>query len=231
MTATPGRPVGLPTSPLLPQPPDDGPDADGARTVDFEGLVIRWDRRVLEPRPWTAVQSTWAAKLAQQAPPGPLLELCAGAGHIGLLAARQARRDLVQVDADPVACAYARANAEAAGVRSAVRCADLREAVAGERYPLVVADPPWVPTADVGTFPDDPVIAIDGGVEGTDLAVACLDVAADVLVPGGHVVVQVGGVHHLPALTQHPAVQDGRLSFVEAREFERGLLAHLTAAD
>jgi release factor glutamine methyltransferase len=232
-----GRPVGLPTTrpggsvPLLPQVPREEPDADGVRTTDFEGLVIRWDPRVLEPRPWTAAQSTWAAKIAGQAPLGPLLELCAGAGHIGLLAARLARRDLVQVDADPVACDYARHNAVAAGITTEVRCGDLREAVRGERYPVVVADPPWVPSHDVGTFPLDPVTAIDGGPEGIDLALACLDVAADVLLPGGSVVIQVGGVHHLPGLNQHPAVLDGRLVFAEAREFERGLLAHLTAAD
>ncbi|WP_206675884.1 methyltransferase [Nocardioides zeae] len=228
-----GRPAGLPTrrpspAPLLPAVPRDDPD--GPRTADFEGLSIRWDPRVLEPRPWTAAQSTWAAKIAEQAPYGPLLELCSGAGHIGLLAALLSRRELVQVDADPVACDYARTNAEAAGIVTDVRCGDLREAVRGERYPVVVADPPWVPTQDVGTFPADPVTAIDGGPEGMDLALACLDVAAEVLLPGGSVVIQVGGVHHLPALNGHDAVLGGRLVFAEAREFERGLLAHLTAA-
>lgn len=231
-----GRPVGLPTTsplpatPLLPRAPEDDPDGDGVRTTDFEGLAIRWDPRVLEPRPWTAAQSTWAAKIADQAPSGPLLELCAGAGHIGLLAARLSLRDLVQVDADPVACDYARRNAAAAGIAAEVRCGDLREAVRGERYPLVVADPPWVRSHEVATFPQDPVTAIDGGPDGIDLALACLDVAAEVLLPGGSVVIQVGGVHHLPALNQHEAVLEGRLTFVEAREFDRGLLAQLSAA-
>ena len=56
------------------------------RTATFGTLSIDFDDRVLEPRPWTAAQSTWAADLMRGAPAGPVLEVCAGAGHIGLLA-------------------------------------------------------------------------------------------------------------------------------------------------
>ena len=56
------------------------------QSVDFEGLRIEYDEHVLAPRPWTAAQSRWAAELIRVAPPGPVLEVCSGAGHIGLLA-------------------------------------------------------------------------------------------------------------------------------------------------
>ena len=69
--------------------------------IDFGGLSIRYDERVLEPRPWTTSQSRWAAELLRDTPPGPLLELCAGAGHIGLLAVAYQPRDLVMVDISP----------------------------------------------------------------------------------------------------------------------------------
>jgi methylase of polypeptide subunit release factors len=71
--------------------------------VDFEGLEIRTDARVLTPRAWTAAQARWAAELARTAPAGPILELCSGAGHIWLLAARLSGRALVAVDVNPVA--------------------------------------------------------------------------------------------------------------------------------
>ena len=80
--------------------------------VDFEGLRIEYDDRVLAPRPWTAAQSRWAAELIRMAPPGPVLELCSGAGHIGLLAVTLAPRSLVCVDADAAACRYLRRNAD-----------------------------------------------------------------------------------------------------------------------
>ena len=72
------------------------------RTTTFGGLRIAFDDRVLTPRPWTELQSRWAAEVATDAPAGRLLELCSGAGHIGLLAAMLSGRDLLAVDVDPV---------------------------------------------------------------------------------------------------------------------------------
>lgn len=166
------------------------------RTVRFGPLVVDLDDRVLGPRPWTLVQSEWAAGLARDAAPGPLLELCAGAGQIGLAAAVLADRDLVQVEADPVAAGYARANAARAGraARVEVRAAPLDGALApGERFPLVIADPPYLPTRDLARWPDDPPRAIDGGADGLAVIRACLAVAARHLEPGGHLLLQVAG--------------------------------------
>src|SRR4051812_10156925 len=87
-------------------------------TVD--GLAIHYDHSVLEPRPWTAEQGRWAAELAAHAPAGRILELCGGAGHIGLVAPRRSGRRLVQVDADPAACRFARQNATVAGLGAQV---------------------------------------------------------------------------------------------------------------
>jgi len=160
---------------------------------DFGGLEIHWDRRVLEPRPWTAEQSRWAAELAAECPDGPILELCCGAGQIGLLAARLSGRELVQVDRSEVAAAYARRNAEAAGVRTEVRVSDLHNALGtDEQFPLVIADPPWLPTARVREFPEDPLPAVDGGRDGVDVISRCLEIALPHLAPSGRLVLQVG---------------------------------------
>ena len=60
----------------------------------FGGLTIAYDDRVLRPREWTTAQSDWAAELMVTAPGGPVLELCSGAGHIGLLAVAASGRRL-----------------------------------------------------------------------------------------------------------------------------------------
>mgnify|MGYP000002815150 CR=1 FL=1 len=63
------------------------------------------------------------------------------------------------------------ANAVANGLAGQVevRCVPLAEAVRpDERYEVVVADPPWGPSADCGRFPEDPLRAIDGA-DGTIL--------------------------------------------------------------
>ncbi len=91
----------------------------------FGTLEIAFDDRVLRPREWTTGQSRWAAELLlDQAPAGPVLELCSGAGQIGLLAIAGSDRSLVCVDANQVACEFARANAHAAGLAD---CVDVRE--------------------------------------------------------------------------------------------------------
>lgn len=165
------------------------------RSVRIDGLVVEYDDRVLEPRPWTALQSRWAVELLQAAPAGPVLELCTGAGHIGLLVAAATDRDLIAVDLDPVACGFARHNAEGAGLshRVEVREGALASAVRpGERFVLVIADPPWVPSADIGRFPEDPTTAIDGGPHGLDVAHECVAAAAACTGPGADLLLQLG---------------------------------------
>jgi len=157
---------------------------------------VAYDDRVLVPRPWTLAQSAWAAELATEAGPGPLLELCAGVGHIGLAAAVLADRALVQVERDPTAAAYAVANAGRAGwsERVEVRVGLVEGALRpGEGFPLVIADPPYLRTGEASRFPDDPRLAIDGGDDGLFVIRACLTVAGRHLEPGGALLLQVGG--------------------------------------
>ncbi|HET9689675.1 MAG TPA: hypothetical protein VFP61_00875 [Acidimicrobiales bacterium] len=164
------------------------------RRVPFGPLTVSFDRRVLEPRPWTLLQSEWAAELAGALPAGPLCELCAGAGHIGQAAAVLSGRSVVQVEADPVAAGYATANAIDAGVDADVRALPLEAALRpGERFWVMLADPPYLPTAEVGDWPDDPVTAIDGGADGLAVTRAALAVVDAHLAPGGAALLQVAG--------------------------------------
>ena len=200
------------------------------QVADFGGLSIEYDERVLAPRAWTAAQSRWAADLIRMAPPGPVLELCAGAGHIGLLAVRLAPRRLVCVDADPVACGFLRRNAAMAGIRVDVREGPMDDALDDdERFAVVIADPPWVPTEEVAGYPEDPVTAIDGGTDGLDLVRGCLDVLDRHLAVAGSALLQVGPGDQVDRviglLGEH---QD--LTLIAVREFERGALMQVDRA-
>lgn len=194
----------------------------------FGPLRIAYDDRVLRPRAWTVAQSRWAAEVLAAAPDGPVLELCAGAGQIGLLAVVASARRLVCVDVSPVACEYARANAASAGVdaRVEVREGPMEQVLDdGERFAVVVADPPWVPAGEVGRFPEDPELAIDGGVDGLDLARTCIAVAARHLNAGGTLLLQVGSPEQAEQLREEQ--QDADLRVTEVRVQERGVLVRL----
>ena len=198
--------------------------------MTFGTLSITYDDRVLQPREWTVAQSEWAAEIAVTAPGGTMLELCAGAGHIGLLAAAISGRRLVCVDASDVACDYARANALAAGIadRVEVREGRLETALrADERFPLVIADPPWVPREMTWHFPGDPLSAIDGGEDGLDIARACLTVIGDHLAPGGSAVLQLGTAAQADTLAHEDVFTSGPLELSDVRQHVRGVLVRI----
>ena len=200
--------------------------APPVRRVSFGPVEIDFDDSVLVPRPWTIAQSTWARRLLDEAPAGDVLELCSGAGHIGLAAVHSTGRRLVQVDRDHHACELARRNAAAAGVDGEVRCGPMTKVLRGdEQFVLVIADPPWVPTTGVQVFPADPVWAIDGGVDGLDVARECLQVAAAHLDPAGVVVLQVGSAEQCAELAG--TVLECDLATSEIRSFDGGALALL----
>jgi release factor glutamine methyltransferase len=194
--------------------------------IDFGGLDIRFDSRVLRPRQWTALQSAWAEELLRTLPGGPVLELCCGAGQIGLAAVRRGSRTLVCVDSEPAAVRWCEENATRNGLapRVDVRRGEL-DGVLGvdERFVLVIADPPWVSSEDVERWPDDPPAAIDGGPDGLVVARRCLEVAVRHLVPGGAALLQLGSVEQADDLRD--CARDLGLLSTELRMGERGVVA------
>jgi release factor glutamine methyltransferase len=203
------------------------------RSTDFGGLRIDYDDTMLRPRDWTLAQSEWAAELLPSMPPGPVLELCAGAGHLGLVAVRRFGRPLVAVEDNPSACHHLRRNAARAGLGGLVEVREGRvdrALLPDERFALVIADPPWVPRDRVNAFPEDPTHTIDGGETGLDVARQCLAVVATHLRPGGAAVLQLGSAAQIeqlaPQLAEHP-----HLALVEVRSYGvRGVLARIDAA-
>lgn len=197
--------------------------------MSFGRLPIEYDARVLRPRPWTVQQSTWAAEILHSAPAGPVLELCSGAGQIGLLTVRLATdvpRPLVCIDSSAVACAWARHNAVVGGLADLVevRHADLGDGLQPEeRFAMVLADPPWVPTAEVGRFPEDPRTAIDGGPDGLDVARICVRVGEAHLIEGGSMLMQLGTIEQAELLGRE--LTD--TSVLEVREGEGGVLVRI----
>jgi release factor glutamine methyltransferase len=185
-------------------------------------MVLEAGVGTIVPRPWTVAQSAWAGEVAAAVPPGPILELCAGCGGIGLEAAARTGRAVVLVDASAEACRWARRNAAANGLADLVevREAPLDHAVAaGERFPLILADPPYVPTAEVGLHPEDPVTAIDGGPGGLAVHRAVLAVIGRHLAPGGVALLQTRGATQADAVAHLAASPDLALRAGATRTF------------
>lgn len=205
--------------------------ASRPETVAFGDLIIYFDSRLLRPRHWTTAQSYWASALLKVLVPGPVLELCAGAGQIGLLAVAGHERDLVAVDAEPAAAEFITLNACVAGLedRVEVRVGDLDEVIdPAERFALIIADPPWVRHDQVHLLPEDPEQAIDGGVDGLEIARRCVRVIDEQLHAGGAALLQLGSAGQAEQLADELSAA-GSLRVVETREYPgQGVLVLLT---
>ena len=73
---------------------------------------------------------------------------------------------------------------------------DLLAPVAGRRYDVIIANPPYVATAEVAAFAPEyaaePAMAHLGGADGLDLARRIIEQAAQHLEPGGVLVMEIG---------------------------------------
>lgn len=197
-----------------------------AHVTEFGGREIGYDETVLTPRAWTQEQSRWGHGLLAELPPGRVLEVCSGAGHIGLLAVAGTDRDLVQVDASVHACVWASRNARSWGIESEIRHGSMLDAVeVDERFVLIIADPPYVPTHGVTQYPEDPVTAIDGGDDGLDLARMCLEVLTRHLARGGVGLLQLRDLEQAEQLRDDAAARG--LSIDEGRQFDGGAVVLL----
>ena len=107
------------------------------------------------------------------------LDLCTGSGIHALLASAHAER-VVAVDINPRAVLCTRFNAQASGITNLEALAgDLFEAVGGECFDLITANPPFVPS------PLDTLRFRDGGRSGEDIQKRIVAGLPRHLAPGG----------------------------------------------
>jgi ribosomal protein L3 glutamine methyltransferase len=162
----------------------------------LDGLSFYVDRRVIVPR------SHIAGLLKSRIHPGPVrrvLDLCTGCGCLAILAARAFPRARVDAsDVSAAALAVARINVGRHRLQQRVRPvrSDLFAGLRGERYDLVLSNPPYVTSAAMRRLPaeyrHEPGLALAAGRDGLDLVARILAEAPERLAPGGILVCEVG---------------------------------------
>lgn len=169
-------------------------------TAAFRDLVLTVDRRVLIPRPETErlVQEVldWAAGRADL----QAVDVGTGSGAIALaLATEGPFARVVATDVSPAALALARDNHQfsAPGSPVELRAGDLLEPVAGERFDVVVSNPPYIgdeeaPSLDPEVRDWEPAGALFAGTGGLDVIRRLVPQAAGVLAPGGLLALEIG---------------------------------------
>jgi release factor glutamine methyltransferase len=167
-------------------------------TVEFAGQVFLCDKRALVPRPETEELVEKIADRRLQIGDCRILDVGTGSGVIALsLAAKFPQASVTATDVSEDALALARENAERLGLTSRIefRHGDLLTCV-DHAYDLIVANLPYVPTADRATLSrevrNDPEIALFGGERGDEIVRKLIEAAPSHLAPGGLLALEVG---------------------------------------
>jgi release factor glutamine methyltransferase len=158
---------------------------------EFYGLDLAVNPAVLIPRPETEL----LVELALQQSFGAVLDLGTGSGAVAL-AIRKHRPSarVVAVEASAAALAVARRNAVKHGLDVEFRHGDWLEPVQGERFDLIVANPPYVAEADphLADLAFEPRSALVSGPDGLDALSEICRGAVGALKPGGRLLLEHG---------------------------------------
>ncbi len=174
----------------------------------FAGLRFAVDPRVLIPRsPIGELIESGFAPWLDETPPARILDIGTGSGCIAIACALAFPDAVVDaVDISPDALAVAATNVARYGLHERVRLlqSDLYGALAGERYDLIVSNPPYVPDDEYAGLPDEyrhePAGALLSPDAGLEHPLRILHGAAAHLYEGGLLVLEVGATW--PALVE-----------------------------
>lgn len=160
---------------------------------EFFGLDLAVNPAVLIPRHETELLVEWALERA----PASVLDLGTGSGAIALaIRSRLPKSRVVAVDASAAALVVAKRNGVKLGHEVDWRHGRWFEPVAGERFDLVVSNPPYVAEGDrhlgEGDVRHEPRSALVSGPDGLDAIREIAAAAPAFLAPGGMLLLEHG---------------------------------------
>jgi release factor glutamine methyltransferase len=138
---------------------------------EFRGLGLTVGPGVLVPRPETELLVEWALECLQGIAAPRFADLGTGSGAIALaLAAVRPDACVVAVERSAEALAVARGNGERLGLTVDWRPGSWWQPLAGERFDLVVSNPPYVAAGDphLPALRHEPMAALLAGADGLD---------------------------------------------------------------
>lgn len=158
---------------------------------EFYGLELSVNPAVLIPRPETEL----LVDLALERRPAAVLDLGTGSGAVALAIKRHlpgAR--VVAVEASAAALAVARRNAVKLNLEVEFRHGRWFDPLRGERFELVVSNPPYVAEGDphLPGLRHEPEAALVAGPEGLDAIREITSAAGSFLRPGGWLLLEHG---------------------------------------
>jgi ribosomal protein L3 glutamine methyltransferase len=207
--------------------------------IYMRGLPFFVDERTIVPRSFIGelldehFAGDMGLQLRDPSQVSRVLDLCTGSGCLAILAARAFPNAAVDaVDLSDDALAVARRNVADHGLTRRIRLVqgDLFATLRGERYDVIISNPPYVDDEGMAGLPaesgHEPRLAFDGGSDGIDLVRRILDDAKAHLEQGGGLLCEIGRCRpaletaypRLPFLWLDTEESEGEVFWVDAKD-------------
>jgi len=161
------------------------------------------DERVIIPRSYflEIIPEQLPHWLPEKKPVKRVADVCTGSGCLAVLLAHQfpgAKVDAIELSPDAMAVAKFNVATHGLGRRVKLFHSDVFDAVPKAKYDIILSNPPYVPTRELRSLPDEfktePKMALDGGPDGLAVIRKLLRQSVDRLQPHGIAVLEVGGL-------------------------------------
>lgn len=188
--------------------------------TEFYGLPFRVTPDVLIPRPETEHVVEKVIELASDFDAPRIVDVGTGSGAIAVaLAHKLPQASIKATDISSRALALAEENAKRNGVSIRFLAGDLLAPVEGERFEIIVSNPPYVAMADrdsldVEVREYEPAQALFAGDDGLDVYRRLIPSAFDALVCGGFVALEIGYGQSTALAELLTRADFGRIEFV-----------------
>ena len=166
---------------------------------EFMKMDFFVDENVLIPRPDTEILVEETIKIAQRMKAPKILDLCTGSGAIAISIAKNvSNAEIYAVDISEKALKVARKNAERLEVVKKVKFikSNLFNEIGKNKFDIIVTNPPYIKKEDIQYLSDEvqnePLLALDGGLDGLDFYRKILNQAIDYVKFDGYICMEIG---------------------------------------
>jgi ribosomal protein L3 glutamine methyltransferase len=210
--------------------------------IYMRGLPFYVDERVIVPRSFIGelLEQHFSGEdgslIDDPAAVESVLDLCTGSGCLAILASRNfpnAGIDAVELSKDALDVAARNVADYALEDRISLHQGDLFKPLGGNRYDLIVTNPPYVDAEGMAALPREcrfePKLAFDGGADGLDIVRRILNDAGKHLTPQGGLLCEIGrgrelleaAFPHLPLLWLDTEESEGEVFWIAAADLTR----------
>ena len=197
---------------------------------EFYGRPFRVSPAVLIPRPETEHLVEEALKHLHQG--SVVIDVGTGSGAIAVTLALASKAKVYACDLSTEALQVAQANAAKLSAKVEFLRSDLLGGIRANSMDMVVSNPPYIPLVEKDTLATEvrdhePHMALFGGEDGLEVYRRLIAEAADILKPGGHLLMELAyngapgverilefciwqGIEIIPDLAGHPRVISAR---------------------